>query len=229
MSIVTSIIGPRIPTEELRSRWPRYALPTITLSIARIALLCSLFFPYWHMKMEAPQYPKGLYLNAYVNRVEGHLREINTLNHYIGMRPLEQAAKLEKAMAVWAVIAMVLLVEGASFIHSKWATLLVLPAVLFPVGFLVDLHYWMSLFGQNLDPKAPLSSSIKPFTPPILGVGVIGQFKTIAWMGWGMWLAWSAAGLSLLALVFHYVAYKPLFERMKKSSRVIKQDVACAI
>jgi hypothetical protein len=101
--------------------------------------------------------------------------------------------------------------------------------VLFPAGFLLDLHYWMSLFGQNLDPKAPLSSSVKPFTPPILGVGVIGQFKTVAWMGWGLWLAWSAAGLSLLAMVFHYVAYKPLFERMRRSSKSIKQDLACAI
>jgi hypothetical protein len=229
MSFVTSILGPRIPPDELRSRWAKYALPTVTLSLARIALLCSLFFPYWHMKLDAPQYPKGLYLNAYVNRLEGNVREINSLNHYIGMRPLDQAARFEKDMSVWAIIAMVLLVEGATFIHSKWAALLVIPAVFFPAGFLVDLHYWMSLFGQNLDPKAPLSSSVKPFTPPILGVGVIGQFKTIAWMGWGLWLAWGAAGLSLLALIFHYLAYKPLFERMRRSSNSIKQDLACAI
>lgn len=227
MSLVTSILGPRIPSEELQLHWPRYALPTITLSLARVALLCSLFLPYWHMKLDAPQYPKGLHLNAYVNRIEGNVREINSLNHYIGMRPLDQAARLERAMAVWAIIAMVLLVEGATFIHSKWAALLVLPAVLFPIGFLADLHYWMALFGQNLDPRAPLSSSVKPFTPPILGVGVIGQFKTIAWMGWGLWLAWAAAGLSLLAMVFHYFAYKPLFERMKAAS--IKQDIACIV
>lgn len=229
MSFFQSILGPRIPPDELQNRWGRYALPTVTLSVARVALLCSLFFPYWHMKLDAPQYPKGLYLNAYVNRLEGHVREINSLNHYIGMRPLEQAATLEKAMSVWAIIAMVLLVEGATYIHSKWAALCVLPALLFPAGFLIDLHWWMSHFGQNLDPRAPLSSSVKPFTPPILGTGVIGQFKTIAWMGWGLWLAWAAAGLSLLALLFHYLAYKPLYERMRRSSKsAARQEEACA-
>lgn len=228
MSFLQSILGPRIPAEELQTRLGRYALPTVTLSLARIALLCSLFFPYWHMKLDAPQYPKGLYLNAYVNRLEGHVREINSLNHYIGMRPLEQAATLEKATAVWAIIAMVLLVEGATYVHSKWAVLFVLPAVLFPAGFLVDLHLWMSHFGQNLDPKAPLSSSVKPFTPPILGVGVIGQFKTIAWMGWGLWLAWSAAAMSLLALLFHYLAYKPLYERMRRTAKAFQREIPCA-
>jgi hypothetical protein len=37
-------------------------------------------------------------------------------------------------------------------------------------------------------------------------------------MGWGLYLAWTAAGLSLLSLVFHRMAYKPLFERMKRAT-----------
>ncbi|HEY7089698.1 MAG TPA: hypothetical protein VH518_16490 [Tepidisphaeraceae bacterium] len=213
MSILDRLIGPRIPGDELKRHWLRYTMPTVTLSVARVLLLVSLFLPYWNMTLQAPQYPKGLHLQAFVNRVEGHVREIDGLNHYIGMRPLGDAAKLEKAVAIWSIIAMVLLVEGASFIHTRWAVLLVLPAVLFPLGFLVDLHYWLALFGQNLDPRAPLSSSVKPFVPPVLGEGVIGQFKTIASMGIGLWLAWACAGLSLVALAFHRLAYKPLFDR----------------
>lgn len=218
MSILQRIIGPRVPVEELQHHWARYAVPTITLSLARILLLCSLFLPYWQMKLEAPQYPKGLYLTAYVNRVEGHVREINALNHYIGMRKLEEAAPYEKAVSVWGIIAMVLLVEGATFIHSKWAALLVLPAVLFPAVFLLDLHWWMKDFGLNLSPNAPLSSSVKPFVPTILGVGVIGQFRTIAEMGWGLWLAWGGAFFALVALFFHRLAYKPLFDRASRDS-----------
>ena len=227
MSIFTRIFGPRIPNEELRANPSRYALPTITLSLARVCLLASVFLPYWHMELKAPQYPKGLHLTAFVNRVEGHVREINGLNHYIGMRKIDDAAKLEKALSVWGIIAMVLLVEGATFIHSRWAALLVLPAILFPAFFLLDMHWWMKDFGLNLDPRAPLSSSVKPFVPTILGVGTIGQFKTIAQMGWGLYLAWAASGLSLLALVFHRMAYKPLFERAKKTARE-PEGVACA-
>ena len=72
-----------------------------------------------------------------------------------------------------------------------------LPALLFPIGFLADLQYWLASFGTNLDPHAALSSSIKPFVPPVLGVGTIGQFKTVGMTGSGFWLA-TAAALTVL-------------------------------
>lgn len=220
MSILKKIIGPRVPVDELEGHAFRYALPTIVMSLARVCLLVSLFLPYWHIKLKAPQYPKrDLQINAYINRVEGDMREINGLNHYIGMRPLDEAAKLEKAIGVWGLIAMVLLIEASMFIHSRWAVLLLVPAIAFPGFFLADLYYWLNHFGQNLDPRAPLSSSIKPFTPPALGEGVIGQFKTIAWMGYGLWLAWIAAGLVLVSLALHRRAYKPLYAKMKRDEQ----------
>lgn len=213
MSVLTThLIGPRVSPDELRRHPWRYAPPTIMLSMARVLLLVSVLLPYWHMELVAPQYPDGLQITAYVNRLTGDVKEIDGLNHYIGMRPLEQAARLERTTSVWLVVAMVLLVEGAMFIHSRWALLLAIPAILFPVGFLVDLQYWMKAFGQNLDPSAPLSSSVKPFTPTILGEGGIGQFRTYAEMGWGLWCAFAAAGLTLVAFWFHRRAYKPLMD-----------------
>lgn len=226
MSIFSSIFGPRVPVPELQAHWTRYALPTFFISLARVCLLVSLFMPYWHIKLKAPQYPKrDLQLNAYINRIEGDLREINGLNHYIGMRPLDQAAPFEKAIGVWGVIAMVLLMESAMFMHSRWGGLLLIPVMLMPACFLGDLYYWLNLFGQNLDPSAPLSSSIKPFTPPALGEGTIGQFKTIAWQGYGLWLAWGAAASCLIAVVLHRRAYKPLFDAMKSQKNL---EAACA-
>lgn len=212
-ALLQKFFGPRVPPEELRRHRLRYATPTVLLSVARVLLLVSIFLPYWEMELVAPQYPNGLYLTAYVNHLTGDVKEIDGLNHYIGMRPLHDAARLEKAVSVWAVVAMVLLVEGAMFIHSWWAVLLALPAVLFPAGFLVDLHYWMRAFGQNLDPGAPLSSSVKPFTPTVLGEGGIGQFRTYADIGLGLWLAFGASAVTILAFAFHRRAYRPLFVR----------------
>jgi hypothetical protein len=232
MSFIQRIVGPRVPLTELQKNRIRYAMPNLLLWLARVCLLCALFLPFWHMELHAPQYPKGLHLTAYVNHIEGQVREINALNHYIGMRKLEDAAALERTVAVWGLIAIVLLVEGATFIHSRWAALLVLPAILFPAFFLLDLHWWLTDFGLNLDPHAPLSSSVKPFVPTILGVGKIGQFQTIAQMGMGLYLAWTSALLSLLALGFHRVAYKPLFEKaLKRSHRLDPEPngVACAV
>ena len=204
------LIGPRVPLEDLRRHRLRYAAPTALLALARVLLLVSVFLPYWSMDLDAPQYPEGLYVTAYVNHLEGDVREINGLNHYIGMRPLEQAASFERSASVWLIISMFLLVEGAAFVHNRWAVLLALPAVLFPVGFLVDLHFWLTTFGQNLDPNAPLSASVKPFTPTILGEGGIGQFKTHAQAEWGLWLAGAASVLTIAGFVFHRRAYRPL-------------------
>lgn len=208
--LLDQLIGPRVPVEELRAHRARYLTPTVIFMIARVLLLASIFLPYWHMELEAPQYPKGLFLTAYVNHLTGDVREIDGLNHYIGMRPLGEAAAFERTASIWAVIAMFLLVEGAAFIHSKWAVLVALPAIGFPLGFLGDLYYWMRTFGLNLDPEAPLSQSVKPFVPTVLGEGGIGQFKTYAELGHGYWLAVACSVLVLIGFVFHYRAYKPL-------------------
>ena len=109
-NLIRSVLGPRVPADELSVRRGRYLTPTVIFMMARILLLVSIFFPYWHMELNAPQYPNGLYLTAYVNHLTGDVREIDGLNHYIGMRPLGEAAAFERAASVWMIIAMVLLV-----------------------------------------------------------------------------------------------------------------------
>ncbi|MAC75221.1 MAG: cytochrome C [Phycisphaeraceae bacterium] len=210
MSAISSLLGPRVPRRELARRGARYLAPSIAFSIARVMLLVSIFLPYWAMDLKAPQYPDGLAVEAYINRLEGDVREIDSLNHYIGMRPLQDAAKLERAISVYGIILLVLLVEAAGYVHTRWALLLVIPAVTFPAFFLIDLHFWLSDFGQNLDPTASMSNSVEPFTPPVLGSGLIGQFETRAWMGPGLILAWLAAGFIVAGLWLHRRAYKPL-------------------
>jgi len=208
--IVDRIIGPRVSPDLATKHALRYGAPGTLLLIARILLLVSLFLPYWHMELHAPQYPDNLHLTAHLNHLSGDVAEIDGLNHYIGMRPLEEAAQVERAIGVFLMIAMIVFLEFAAFIHSRWAVLLVLPVVLFPVVFLLDLYLWMSHFGLNLDPDAPLSNAIDPFVPPILGVGTVGQFKTVAAPGIGLYLSCAASLVLLLALFFHRRAYLPL-------------------
>ncbi len=206
------ILGPRVSPQELAARGSRYAAPTVVLATARVLLLVSIFFPYWSMELDAPQYPNGLYVTAYVNHLDGDVVDVDGLNHYIGMKPLEEAAKFERASAIWMIVAMFLLMEGAASVHSRWALLLVIPALLFPAGFIVDLQYWLHSHGQNLDPAAPLSSAVKPFTPPALGIGEIGQFRTIAVLEPGWWMACASSVFTLVGLVLHRRAYKPLHD-----------------
>ena len=207
---IEKIIGPRTPEALDEHERRQFHLPNILLGIAAVLLLASMFLPYWKMTLRAPQYPGGLSVEVYVNRMTGDVREIDGLNHYIGMRPLGEAAQLERAISMVAVVILVLLVLAAIFVHSPWALLLAFPAILWPFIFIADMYYWMRNFGLNLDPTAPLSSSIEPFVPPILGSGLVGQFETVANFQIGLWMAFLAVGLILAGLYYQRRAYKPL-------------------
>ena len=210
--MLKKIFGPRVSVQEMAERRMRFMLPTLLLGTAGFLLVVSIFLPYWRMVLNAPQYPGGLEVKSYINRIEGDVAEIDGLNHYIGMRPLAEAAQLEQSLSVAALTVIALLLVGAIFIHTKWAALASLPAVLFPAVFLGDMYYWLHNFGTNLDPKAPLSSSIKPFVPPVLGRGYVGQFSTDAYPGPGLILAAVASVLILVGLFMHRRAYKPLVD-----------------
>ena len=209
------LLGPRTPSHEFERRSWRYLSPALALGLARLALIVSIFLPYWKMDLTAPQYPDGLHVEAYLDRMTGDVREIDSLNHYIGMRPLEEAAQLERKLSIWALLALAILLELAVYIHSKWAALIALPAILFPAIFLADLRYWLHDFGTNLDPTASMSNAIEPFKPPVLGQGTIGQFGTQASMGPGLQLAIAAAVLTIIGLVLHRRAFRPLVTRTR--------------
>jgi copper chaperone NosL len=218
MSVVKKFVGPRAPAETGPAERLRYRLPSLLLALAALILLVSIFFPYWKMTLMAPQYPGGLSVQVYVNRMTGDVAEIDGLNHYIGMRPLDEAAQLERSMSIVAITILALLVLAAILIHTKWAALLALPAILMPYVFLADMYFWMRNFGMNLDPTAPLSSSIEPFVPPILGEGVVGQFRTVAEFESGIYMAFLAGFLIIAGLYYHRRAYKPLVDELETRS-----------
>ena len=172
----------------------------IALVLGGLALLASVFLPYWQLKITAPQYPRGLRVQIYLSHVEGDIQEIDTLNHYIGMRPLKDAGRLERAVSLAGVVAMLFALLAAVFYQRKLSIFFLLPVAVFPFVFMGDLYFWMRDFGLNLNPHAPLSSSVKPFVPPLFGAGKIAQFKAVAWFGAGFYLSLFAALVSAAAV-----------------------------
>ena len=68
-------------------------LPRLLLVAAAVLTLAVYFLPLWNLTMFAPQYPHGLQLDIYDHGLVGgnggqDIKEINLLNHYIGMRDL---------------------------------------------------------------------------------------------------------------------------------------------
>lgn len=193
-----------------------FLLPTAIFMLAALVLMASMMLPYWEMKLTAPQYPKGLYTRVYVNHLEGDVAEIDALNHYLGMPKLDEGGQLERSVSVLALSVIGLLMLGTTFVHNRWASLFVIPALLWPLVFLGDLALILYQYGHSIDPKSALGGAIKPFTPPIFGPGNIGQFGTVAEAGPGLILAVVSSGLLLLGLWYHRKAYKPIADARKK-------------
>ena len=217
MSVTERILGPRVTREEKQEHAKRYRLPTWLFTGAALLLMVSLLLPYWILRLSAPQFPDGLTIRAYVNRLEGDVAELEGLNHYVGLGSFQDAATLERRVAVVAILVLAGLLLAALVVHSRWVLVLVFPALVFPLVFMVDLQYWLWDFGQHLDPAAPLAAAVGEFTPPIFGPATIAQFETLALPGPGFILALIASGLIVAGLIYHRRAYKPLIEARKAS------------
>ena len=75
---------------------PLYMKARLVLLALAIPLALTMTKPLWRISMTAPQYPQGLYLDVYAHKIDGgnhgqHIKEINTLNHYIGMHKIDRA------------------------------------------------------------------------------------------------------------------------------------------
>jgi hypothetical protein len=168
------------------------------------------------MKLVAPQYPKGLTVDVYINQLEGDINEVDALNHYLGMPKLDEGGRFERSISMIALITIGLLLIGAVFIHNQWAALLALPVIAFPFIFLADMYLILYRYGHSIDPESALGGAIDPFTPKIIGEGSIGQFSTVASLEAGFYLAFAAAIVVLIGLWLHRAAYRPLVEARKK-------------
>jgi hypothetical protein len=218
MSLLDRVLGPRVPREEESDQPAAYRLPTIMFAVAAGLLMISILLPYWHLHLKAPQFPDGLDIHAYVNRLEGDVVELEGLNHYVGLDSFENGAVFERAVAVAAILGLAGLLAAAVAIHTRWVVVFTAPAVLFPLVFIGDLQWWLWRYGHNLDTTAPFADAVGEFTPPIFGPAEIAQFDTMALPGLGLILAMVAAMVTAYGLVRHRRLYKPLVDAAREAS-----------
>lgn len=180
-------------------RWRERERATGLFAAAAALLLLSLLWPYWTIHLYAPQYPQGLAVQVYLTRAGGDVAEVDELNHYIGMAPLAEAAPMERALAVYLVAVAALALLAVRFSGRRVPFVLAAPAILLPLIFSADLYYWLARYGHSLSRAAPIH--MDPFTPTLLGSGVIAQFRTAAGLDLGFYLAAAAAALALWGAV----------------------------
>ncbi|MCP5060520.1 MAG: hypothetical protein GY937_27805 [bacterium] len=190
------------------------------LTIAGLLLMAASFFsPLWWVSLKAPNYPEhtfpgGVRIHMHWNGVENGCRlvareeveeeealdcvfEMNTINHYIGMAPIEKGAVLEFAAAPYLFLAFGLALIVLLFYRGPFWWVLALPAILAPVAFLIDFTAWMWWFGHNLHDWAAFT--VKPFMPTIMGEGKVAQFSTYAYPHYGFALSIASSLCVLVA------------------------------
>lgn len=199
--MTTQVLAPpSMPPAALPSKTP-HPVPVVPFALGfagMVAFAASLTQNWWNFVLYAPQYPHGLRLSIALTGLSGDVREVGMLNHYIGMKHLEDAAVFERAYATQGVALVAVLAFAALFWRGRrpaWWTLGM--GALLPLGFLLDSFYWLFRFGHELDPHAPVH--IPGFTPQLFGNGQIGQFMTFAQPAAGFWIAVGGAALFALA------------------------------
>lgn len=184
---------------DLRSR--------ILVLVAAILLLPTYVLPLWNMTLYSNQFPDGLVLNIYTSKLEGaktpnrdDLREINSLNHYIGMRQLKEDDFTEFKWIPF-VIGGVILLALRVIVLGKMSELLDL-FVLFTYFGLFSLwafYHKLYLYGHELDPTAAVK--VPPFTPPMFGHTTMANFEVYSYPDWGSYFM-AMVPLLLLAAIW---------------------------
>jgi copper chaperone NosL len=171
------------------------------LLAAALAMVPCIFLPTWKIQLHAPQYPDGLEMQIYPTTVRGDVREINILNHYIGMHQIDAAEFPEFRFIPFFILRFVgfamltVLVARMPIAALGW-----MDFVLFGVVMLYTFQHWLFEYGQNLAPDAPLR--IDAFTPKFIGTTQVGQFSVSSWPASGAILMGVAGMLGpVIALV----------------------------
>ncbi|HSJ50646.1 MAG TPA: hypothetical protein VLA90_05090 [Actinomycetota bacterium] len=163
-------------------------------AVAAVLLVMAIGQPLWRAHLTAPQYPQGLNLTVYGDRVEGDVAETTALNHYVGMRPYDIADFPETALWVPTMIVAIGAVGVSTWFARRWPgrlARLLLWGI--PVGALLDIQWRLYQFGHDLDPGAALR--IDEFTAKVIGPTRVVNFTTWAWPGNALLLIWLAAFL----------------------------------
>ena len=151
----------------------------VLLVTAAVLTAASLLLPIWGVRMTAPQYPdEALVLRIDRHGIGGDVREVETLQQYIGVRFPDQMPELEWLPAVVLSLA-ALLLAGAAAGQARAARVLRLVTVALFAVFLAAsaalVQKRLYDVGHDRDPNAPLKA-VKTFTPPLVGPARVGNF-----------------------------------------------------
>lgn len=143
-------------------------------------LVVAIFLPLWQIHLVAPQYQEGLDLYIYSHKLQGgnagqDISEINSLNRYIGMQPIQETDFVETRLMPFILGGFALMALRAALVGQVMSIVdLFVLFVYFGAFSMWRFYYLLSTYASNLDPEA--KGDVEPFTPAMIGKDEVGGF-----------------------------------------------------
>ena len=197
------------------------------LIISGLALVAVLFVPLWRIDLAAPQYPEGLRLLIYPDKLAGNVDIINGLNHYIGMKTLHTSDFFEFIILRYLIgfFALFFLVAGIAA-RRKLLYLLFILFISFGVLAMYDFWRWEYNYGHNLNPEAAIIVPGMAYQPPLIGFKQLLNFGAYSIPDKGGWIFISAGVLLLFCTV---MAWRSSRKKIRANKLVMVTAVLLSI
>jgi hypothetical protein len=160
----------------------------------------ALVLPLWGFSMAAPQYPdETLHLQVQRSGIVGDVHEIETLQHYIGVRFPTDMPELKWATRAIAGVAVLLLAAafvGAGAAARVYRVLCAGALIVFLAASAAVVQARLYQVGHQRDPHSPLRG-MHDFTPPLVGPAKVGNFTVWSFPHAGAVMLLMAAGLAV--------------------------------
>ena len=181
-----------------------------------LALVAVLFLPLWRIELSAPQYPEGLVMVIYPDKLAGDVDVINGLNHYIGMRTLHaedfpEFKYLPYIIGAFAGVGLIGFLLKQKWLFRSWS----IAYILFGIIAMVDFYRWEYNYGHELDPSAPIKVPGMSYQPPFIGYKQLLNFGAYSIPDIGGWI-FIAVGLAIvIGLVIEWKTLRKPIQSIK--------------
>jgi len=180
----------------------------ILMIIGSLLLLGLFVFPLWNITLEAPQYPiplgMDIHISKFVDTHEFDIKNINLMNHYVGMQYIPEAIPEFKifpwVIGIMAALGVIIGFFGNYKLFLVWFVVM----ALLGIAGMYDFYMWEYDYGHNLNPKAIMKftnpdGSIMGFQPPLFGTKHILNFTAHSYPRLGAYFMFVGMFLTFIA------------------------------
>ncbi len=194
----------------------------ILLILCGLALIAVLFVPMWKIDLVAPQYPEGLVLLIFPDKLGGNVDIINGLNHYIGMKTLHTADFIEFTILPYCIgfFALAFMLTGI-IAKRKLLNLLFILFVSFGILAMYDFWRWEYNYGHNLNPDAAIIVPGMAYQPPLIGFKQLLNFGAYSIPDMGGWIFISVGVLLLFTVIIVWRSAKKGIPKFAKAATTL--------